>query len=179
MGECNFDPHLQMLLNRYILMSIALIGFSFTLKNKKSLWLAIITAISFWSGYTLQCDFKLIDPERVWRYVFWVGFDTVYLLILFGLYKLKKVETWQFAAICCLQAFSFFIQLLRLPDAHKFNYIYTDGFYSLSMNLYNILIIIVVALPTIITIHGKIKEYRNGRYEHRNGNDRGMFDARY
>jgi len=179
MGECSFEPHLQILLNRYILISIVLIGFSFTLKNKKATWLALITAISFWVGYTLQCDFKVNDPERIWRYAFWVGLDTIYLLILFGLYKFKRIEEWQFGAICCLQVFSFFVQLIRLPDAHKFNYFYTDSFYALALNLYNILIIIVVALPTIMTIIGKIKEYKDGRYVRRNGSDHGMFDARY
>jgi len=160
MEMCSFDPQLQMLFNRYVLISIILVGLSFSLKNKKSLFLSFFTALSFWVGYNLQCDFKVNDPEHIWRYVFWVGLDSIYMLVLFAIYRLKRITEWQFAAICTLQAFSFLIQLIRLPDAHRFNYVYTDSFYPLLMNAYNIAIITTVTIPLAFNLIEKIKEYK-------------------
>lgn len=158
MNECVFNPQLQMLFNRYVLVSIFLVGLSFSLKDKRATYLALVTALSFWVGYSLQCDIKSLDPERVWRYVFWVGLDVIYLLVLVALLKLKKIKEWQFASICLLQVFVFLMQLMRVPDAHAFNYFYTDSFYSVSINIYNCLILLVVAMPALNVLLNKTKE---------------------
>lgn len=177
MNICSFDYGLQQLFNYYVLYSVSLVGIYYSFKNFKPARLAFITALFFLLSYVLQCDFKSFDPDRIWRYVFWVGLDTIYVLILAVFYKHRKVITWQFGIICFLQAFSFLLKLVRLPDAHKFDYHYTDTFYSGAMNIYNISILVVISTPLIIKFYAWIKEKYYG-YDRRNDDDSGMFDAR-
>lgn len=178
MEACTFNPELMTLFNWYVLTSIFLVGIACSLKDRKSIILSCVTALAFWVAFTFQCELKVIDPERVWRYVLWVGMDIVYLLILLVFYRMKIIREWQFSAICGLQVFVFFIQLIRLPDAHKFNYLYTDSFYVEAINFYNISVLVLVAIPPLQKIIAKIKEYKNARHEHSNGDNSGIFDAR-
>lgn len=156
---------------------VVLTGIYATKRMTRDTVLAFITTAFFLLSYSYSCDFKTLDPERMYRYLFWVGLDTLYVAILFGFWFFDKIKNLQFVLIGFLEVISFLIQAARLVDAHYNNYTFTDNFYAEAMNAYNILIIFVVGLSLINAIFERIKDFINGRSNHSN-DDNDLFSAR-
>lgn len=66
--------------NRNIMALLVIFGISVTLiRSKEVAILSFTTFIFYLFSYSFHCDFKSIDPNKIYRYIIWTGIDLLYV----------------------------------------------------------------------------------------------------
>lgn len=111
----------------------------------------LMFALALFSFYcfaaSLHCDFKALDPDRVWRYFIWSMIDVAFLALLWGLLKKGLINEVAFVVSCGIEAVAIFAHAIRMADFRLTNYLITDYFYSETIWITNLGYVCLAWLP--------------------------------
>jgi hypothetical protein len=149
MHECVIDLNARLLGSYNLIACIISIALCIATRNHKATYYAVALTIAYAFSYSLHCDFKTMDPERVWRYVIWSGVDLVFVFSLVFGYLIKKVHVEQLFFAISLEFIAIVSHLVRSIDYRFNNYEYTDWFYSSLIWFTNIGLIAIAFAPVL------------------------------
>lgn len=100
------------------------------IKHYRGLLYALVLFSFYCFAASLHCDFKAIDPDKVWRYVIWSAIDMVFLSVLWVLSKKHLIDIEALVASCAIEAIAIFSHVIRMADYRVTSYALSDYFYS-------------------------------------------------
>lgn len=122
---------------------------SCVLRDNKWRLFNLITCLSFAIAYVLDDSVKSQDPDKTWRYVFWVLNDSVWYGLIYVFWQRGKIYDHQ-AVIAGLVALALILlNGLRFIDRHFFELAFTTSFYKPFYPAITLLVVLLCWLPVI------------------------------
>ncbi len=165
--------------NIYLYSLVVLAGIAFTRKNLSGFWLASVTALFYAISKAYHCEIKAIDGWHVFRYLFWVGLDLLYLCTVYlWLSKAWVFKNYVLRGLLVLHLCMWFCHCVRIIDVHflvgvDFRYVY--GISISIINFFIVLLVVAQIIPSQKDLRGN---YGNNNRNLRNRTDSGSFAAR-
>lgn len=97
--------------------------------------------------FSFHCDFKVIDPERIWRYGVWTLIDITFIAAIVILARYRLVEWGQVGWACLIELVAIFSHFFRVIDLHVFDLRLSSHFYSEAIFSTNVAYVLLAFWP--------------------------------
>lgn len=126
-------------------------------KDRSAFLFTFITLLSFLLSYLATPFIFEHDPERFYRYIFWIGNDIVWMAMIayLGLKDKISLSLCISAQICVIPAM--LVQLLRIVDVQILNIQFISFLYKTIIPLSNTLIVLLCVWPLLFYLVEKAK----------------------
>lgn len=159
--KCNLNPFLLMVDNYHLCLII--IAFAMALSLRDTRWAVItgIVAFNYYMTFVTICDLYAFDTEKVWRYVIWVGWETLWLAVVYVVWNKRLVYPYQAFAVIFLGCAGNFLQVFRFIDRHYFELAYSTSIYKVMAPTFNNLLVLVCLYPSITYLKKGIAKWQS------------------
>lgn len=135
-------------------LSVCLLGMLMAAFYRDTRWFlyTLLTVVSFSLAIGFHCELKIMDPEKVYRYLFWVLNDFTWFAAIAYLWKRHCVYHHQFAIAATTATILIALNVVRYFDRHfwpieSYTEIYRTIMPSLSL---------MIAFSCLVPIYAKL-----------------------
>lgn len=146
--------------NVHLMIVICTFGIAVTFRSMKWALFVGIVGFFYFVVNVFHCEIKALDQELTVRYLIWVSWSSLSLLVVYFCERKRWVLSSQAIPFYVITSIEVFTQLVRYTDRHIFELRYTSEVYSVVMPVLNNLFVIVCAMPIIVFIKNKLSKYR-------------------
>lgn len=112
----------------FIVCALSIFG-ALLYKDKKWALFSIVTSISFFVAIYNHCELKVLDPERVFRYLFWVANDFTWICVLYLFWSRGKIHNEQYLIALIVAIVTISLNAIRYFDVHFIESVYYIDIY--------------------------------------------------
>jgi len=129
----------------------------FANKDRSAFLFTCVTLVSFLLSYLLTPYIFEYDPNRIFRYLFWISNDIAWMAIItyLGLKDKISLRLCISAQVCVIPAM--LVQLLRIVDVQILNIQFISSLYQTIIPLSNSLVVLLCVWPLLFYLVEKAK----------------------
>jgi hypothetical protein len=147
--QCDINPFLRMVDNYHLCIIIFSFAIALSFRNKRWAVLTGITAFNYYITYVTLCDILIWDTSKIWRYVIWIGWEALWMTVVYVVWQRKLAYQYQAVAVILLGLAGNLLQVFRFIDRHYFELAYSTPIYTTMAPAFNNLLVLICLYPLI------------------------------